>query len=32
MTDVTATTHAISFAATPNGIDGVQLLNGRGLY
>jgi rare lipoprotein A len=32
MTDVTATTRAMSFAATPNGVDGVQLLNGRGLY
>src|SRR5579862_422862 len=32
MSDVAATTRAMSFAATPNGVDGVDLLNGRGLY
>jgi rare lipoprotein A (peptidoglycan hydrolase) len=32
MNDVTATAHAMSFAATPNGIDGVELISGRGLY
>jgi rare lipoprotein A len=32
MNDVAATTHAMSFAETPNGTDGTALLNGRGLY
>jgi rare lipoprotein A len=32
MSDVAATTHAMSFAEAPNGIDGTNLLNGRGLY